>query len=219
MSRRSNAVRSAMFTVRDLVGGLLTGAALGAMIDGLGKSAPTTARVLAILVAGTVVGISVRMWGHDIARLDDGRDSGAAGWTTAMALAPVIIIVAAALGTLEPVLVERGARNGLAIHVVYALLFVAATLLIAGVGAFALGSGMHGAAFGLQLAAVAGVAAAVGFLAVVLAMNALGWQVGAPDAGRRATMVVVTSLGLIVAASTAGGAIGAMLPRPTVTIS
>jgi hypothetical protein len=208
-----------MFTVRDLVGGLLTGAALGAMIDGLGKSAPTTARVLAILVAGTVVGISVRMWGHDIARLDDGRDSGAAGWTTAMALAPVIIIVAAALGTLEPVLVERGARNGLAIHVVYALLFVAATLLIAGVGAFALGSGMHGAAFGLQLAAVAGVAAAVGFLAVVLAMNALGWQVGAPDAGRRATMVVVTSLGLIVAASTAGGAIGAMLPRPTVTIS
>jgi F0F1-type ATP synthase assembly protein I len=219
MTRRSNAVRSAIVTVRDLVGGLLMGAALGAMIDGIGKSAPTTARVFAILVAGTAVGIGVRTWGHDIARLDGGRDSGAAGWTTALALAPVIIVIAAALGMLEPVMVERGARSGLAIHVVYTLLFVAATLLIAGVGAFALGSMMHGAAFGFRLAGVAGVAAAAGFLAVVLVMNALGWQVGAPDAGRRATMVVVTSLGLIAAASAAGGAIGAMLPRPTVAMS
>jgi hypothetical protein len=73
---------------------------------------------------------------------------------------------------------------------------------------------LYRAAFGLRLAIPAGLAAAAAFLAVDLVMDALGWRVGAPDAGRRATMVVVTAIGLLAAATSAGGAIGAMLPRP-----
>lgn len=87
-------------------------------------------------------------------------------------------------------LVQRGARLGLELHVVYTLLFVTATMVIAAVGAFALGTGLYRAAFGLRLAIPAGLAAAA------------------------ATMIVVTAIGLFAAATSAGGAIGAMLPRP-----
>jgi hypothetical protein len=44
-------------------------------------------------------------------------------------------------------------------------------------------------------------------------MYALGWRVGAPNAGRRATMLVVTALSASAAAIAAGGAIGARLGR------
>jgi hypothetical protein len=40
-------------------------------------------------------------------------------------------------------LVQRGARLGLELHVVYTLLFVTATMVIAAVGAFALGTGLY----------------------------------------------------------------------------
>ena len=207
-------VRSAMFTVRDLVGGLILGVALGAAIDGAGKAVPTLARGVAIIVVGTVLIMSGRMWGRDMGRLASGSNPGAGGWSAALVFTPVVVIVAVTLGELEPVLVQRGARLGLELHVVYTLLFVAATLVIAAVGAFALGTGLYRAAFGARLAIAAGPAAAAAFLAVALVMDALGWRVGAPDAGRRATMVVVTAMGLFAAATSAGGAIGAMLPRP-----
>src|SRR5437762_31582 len=59
--------RSAMFTVRDLAGGLIVGVALGAAIDGAGKAVPALARGLAIVVAGSVLIMSARMWGRDVA--------------------------------------------------------------------------------------------------------------------------------------------------------
>jgi hypothetical protein len=219
MRRRSIAVRSALVTVRDLVGGLLAGTGLGAAIDAAGKSLPRVARVVAVLVAGMVLVKSVRIWANDIVRLGGGSTSETAARTAVLSVVPTVIAVALALSALEPFLVERGAQNGLSIHVVYALVFVPATLLVAAVGALGLGTGIHGAGFGFRLAGAAGVSAALGFLAVVLAMDALGWKVGAPNAGRRGTMVVVTSLGMIVAALLAGGAIGAALPHPSASAS
>jgi hypothetical protein len=65
----------------------------------------------------------------------------------------------------------------------------------------------------MRLAANAGAAALLTFLAVDLLMYALGWRVGAPNAGRRATMLVVTALSASAAAIAAGGAIGARLSR------
>lgn len=207
-------VRSAMFTVRDLVGGLIVGVTLGAAIDGAGKAVPTLARALAIVVAGSVLIVSARLWGGDMGRLAGGSNPSGGGWWAALALTPAVVIVGVTLGELEPVLVQRGARLGLELHVVYTLLFGAATLVIAAVGALALGTGLYRAAFGLRLAIPTGLAAATTFLAVDLVMDALGWRVGAPDAGRRATMVVVTAIGLFAAAISAGATIGAMLPRP-----
>ncbi len=203
-----------MYTVRDLVGGLIVGVALGAAIDGAGKAVPTLARVFAVVVAGSAVIASARMWGGDMGRLANGSNTRAGGWSAALALTPAVVIVGLTLGELEPVLVQRGARLGLELHVVYTLLFVAATMIVAAIGAFALGTGLYRASFGVRLAIPAGLAAGAAFLAVALVMDALGWRVGAPDAGRRATMIVVTAIGLFAAATSAGGAIGAMLPRP-----
>jgi hypothetical protein len=202
-----------MLTARDLVGGLLIGAALGGLIDGLGKSVPTLARILAVIVTGIVLTISARIWGRDIARLAPESDAGAAGRAAAFTVGPAVVIVALALAGLEPVIIQRGARTGLEIHRVYTLAFVPVTLVIAAVGAFALGRGLYEAKFGIRIAVGAGIAAAASFLVVDLLMDALGWRVGAPGAGRRATMVVVTTLGLFAAAAAAGATIGAMLPR------
>jgi hypothetical protein len=110
--------RSAMFTVRDLVGGLIVGVALGGAIDGAGKAVPTLARALAIVVAGSVLIVSARMWGGDMGRLASGSNPGAGGWSAALALTPAVVIVGVTLGELEPVLVQRGARLGLELDVV-----------------------------------------------------------------------------------------------------
>jgi hypothetical protein len=212
MRKRSVAVRSALLTVRDLVGGLIAAVGLGALIAAAGKSFPRAAQVIAVLVAGAVLVKSVRIWANDIFRLG-GSPSATTARIAVLGLVPAVIAVGLALSALEPTLVARGAQNGLAIHVVYVLVFVPATLLVAAVGAFGLGAAMRSAAFGFRLASVAGLAAAVGFSAVAIAMDAIGWRVGAPDAGRRATMIVVTALGMVGAAFAAGGAIGLALPR------
>ena len=65
-----------------------------------------------------------------------------------------------------------------------------------------------------RFAIVVGICAALAFLIVDLSMDAIGWRVGAPDAGRRATMLVVTLLSVIAAALSAGGAIGWIMQRP-----
>ncbi len=213
MQRRPLIVRSAMFTVRDLIGGLVVAVAAGAVIDQFGKPLPILFRGIAIIVSGTLLFLGVRMWGRDIARIATGADPSSAGRATAIVVAPAIVIVALMLSAVEPTMVQRGASAGLGIHVVYRLLFVPATLLIAAVGSFALGRALYGSLFGARLAVGAGLAAAVAFLAINLVMDSLGWRVGAPAAGRRATMVVVTTLGISIAALAAGGVIGAMLPR------
>ena len=71
---------------------------------------------------------------------------------------------------------------------------------------------------GARLAVSAGVAALVTFLAVDLLMYSLGWRVGAPNAARRATMLVVTVISASAAAVTAGAAIGARFRRRVPTV-
>jgi len=63
----------------------------------------------------------------------------------------------------------------------------------------------------MRLSARAALAAVIAFLAVDVLMYALGWRVGAPNAAKRATMLVVTMLSASAAAIAAGAAIGAML--------
>jgi hypothetical protein len=49
-------------------------------------------------------------------------------------------------------------------------------------------------------------------LIVYQAMDKAGWRIGAPDAARRATMIVVTSLGALAAALAGGAVLGYFLP-------
>jgi hypothetical protein len=55
--------------------------------------------------------------------------------------------------------------------------------------------------------------AAIAFFIVASLMYALGWRIGEPGAGRRATMLVVTALSATAAALAAGWAIAWKLDR------
>jgi hypothetical protein len=210
MQTRSLIAPASGITVRDLLGGLIVGVGIGALVDTLPiPLIPRRGLAGAATLAATF--IAAWMWGRDMTRLAEGVETRVVGRWTALAFGPAIIGVGALLAAIEPTVVQRGARAGLAVHGVYTLLFVPATAFVSAVGSFALGRGLIDARFGLRLAGVAASAAATAFLAVDLVMYAFGWRVGSPNAARRATMLVVTALGALAAAAAAGAAIGALL--------
>jgi hypothetical protein len=136
------------------------------------------------------------------------------GWAAAIAVGPSVVLVGVSLAAVESRLIPQSADSSLPIHVIFSLLFVPAVLLIAAIGGFALGSGARGVRLGANLAMRAGLSAGLAFLIIDLLMDALGWRVGGPHAGERATMVVVTTFGTIGAALAAGAALGHRLSQP-----
>ena len=186
--------------------------ALGSLADAL--PLPLVAcRVFDGVVALCVTLLAGRLWGLDMATLGHVPDPRGTARLTALSVGPAILAAGAILAAIEPAAVARATQAGYSIHFVYSVLFVPVAGIVAAVGAFALGVGLNGRALGTRLAANAGAAALLTFLAVDLLMYALGWRVGAPNAGRRATMLVVTALSASAAAIAAGGAIGARLGR------
>jgi hypothetical protein len=211
-SRRDTAIAAAAITARDLIGGIVIAVALGSLADAL--PLPFVARrVFDGVVALCVTVLAGRLWGRDMAMLAHHPDPHGTARLTALSVGPAILAAGAILAAIEPVAVARATRAGYSIHFVYSVLFVPITGIVAAVGAFALGVGLNGRTLGLRLAANAGAVALLTFLAVDLLMYALGWRVGAPNAARRATMLVVTALSASAAAIAAGGAIGARLGR------
>jgi hypothetical protein len=213
-ARRDTVIAAAAITARDLIGGIVIAVALGSLADTLPLPL-VPRRVIDAVVALSVTLLAGRLWGRDMATLAHASDPSVAGKLTALSVGPAIIAAGAILAAIEPVAVARATRAGYSIHFVYSMLFVPMTGIVAAVGAFALGVGIEGRRLATRLAANAGVTALVAFLAIDLLMYALGWRVGAPNAARRATMLVVTVLSASAAAVAAGAAIGAML-RPSV---
>jgi len=214
-AQRDAAIAGAAITVRDLVGGIVIAVALGSLADMLPLPL-VPRRALDAVVALSVTLLAGRLWGLDMATLAHASDPRITAKLTALSVGPAIIAAGAMLAAIEPAAVARAIRAGYSIHFVYSVLFVPVTGSVAAVGAFALGVGLGGRRLGTRLAVNAGVAALVTFLAVDLLMYSLGWRVGAPNAARRATMLVVTVLSASAAAVSAGAAIGASLRRTVV---
>ena len=211
-TRRDTAIAAAAITARDLIGGIVIAVALGSLADAL--PLPLVARrVFDGVVALCVTLLAGKLWGRDMATLAHVPTPHATARLTALSVGPAILAAGAILAAIEPAAVARATQAGYSIHFVYSVLFVPVAGIVAAVGAFALGVGLNGRALALRLAANAGAAALLTFLAVDLLMYALGWRVGAPNAARRATMLVVTALSASAAAVAAGGAIGARLGR------
>jgi hypothetical protein len=208
--RDSLVLPAAAITARDLIGGLVVGVALGALVDALPLPL-VPRRALAGVATLSMTLFAGGIWGRDMARLAGSTVLESAARWTAVSFGPAILLVGALLAVAEPVVVERATRAGLQIHSAYTLLFVPATAFVAAIGGFALGRSLGGSRFGMRLSARAALAAVIAFLAVDLLMYALGWRVGAPNAAKRATMLVVTMLSASAAAIAAGAAIGAML--------
>jgi hypothetical protein len=206
-------IRAAALTTRDVVGGLFVAIAAAGAVEALAFVPILPRRILAVGLTVAVFAQALNLWSRDITRL-----MGRTGTTVitrggTWLLAVLFTMIAFVLGLTEPFLVGRAASRGMQIHELYLLLFVTATLMFAAAGTFTLGRGLRGAAFGARLGAASGIVAAAAFFVVAITLDTLGWRVGAPGASKRATMVVVTLTGLLVAAIASGAVVGIMLRR------
>lgn len=209
------AIQGAMLTILILFGGLFislfTGDLVFRLIPGssvenvkVGHAAIAAVPALAGLLAGGAA------WGVYMGRLADASDARRMAVAGMVGFAPITIILAVGLGMGEPFILESiGGQTP--IHRVFTLLFAPSAFLIAGVSAYAVGRGLRDEALAVSLFWRVGLAAAVTFLLVNLAMESLGWVVGAPGAAERATMITVTAAGNLGAALVGGGVLGLIL--------
>ncbi len=215
--RYDTALKGALITVLTLFGGILVGVALGNLVfrslPGHSVTNPEPAHVIVTtipLLIGLLAGGAG--WGLLIGRLshrNDGRRMALAG---ILGFTPVTLLMTFGLLWLEPIAIE-GIGSQYPIHRVFTFLFVPTAFLIAGISASALGIGLRDNKLAQSLFWRVGLAAALTFLVVNLAMEAAGWVVGAPRAAERLTMLVVMSLGNIGAALAGGGLLGWTLAR------
>jgi hypothetical protein len=207
MLRHPMTVRAGWITARDLTVAVLFGAGLGAIFRRVPMSG---------LVSTSIVAVAASWWGRHMARLIGLGDERRIAWATGLAVGPSVMLVGVSLALAETGLVEQSANRGLPIHVIYSFLFVPAAVLIAASGGAGLGFGARGARLGASLAVWSGLSGGLAFLIIDLLMDALGWRVGGPNAGQRATMLVVSTFGAIGTALAAGAALGHRLTRTSV---
>ena len=204
----------ALITAGHLVGGIVVAIAAGSAIDALvGHYWFIGGRTLAAVVALAIFFVSASLWGRRISEIAEVGDPQRAGWWTGFFVGIPLIAAGGGLAPLEPVAVRIANGWGLPIHAAYLGLFVPAALIVTAVGSFGLGRGLRDNRLGLRLASVAAPAAAVAFLFVASFMYAVGWRIGEPGAGRRATMLVVSAISATAAALAAGWAIGRNLEQ------
>ncbi len=209
---RQVAIRGALLTGLWLFGGLLVGFVAAAGISGLPMHLPESARALIgvpiILIALVVSGF---YWGRAMARLTRASQPRRMAWAGALSYGPAIVLAALILGRLEVALIERGQGPDVPVHVVFTMLFVPATLFVAGMGGFALGAARQGIRLASWSGLSSGLAGSIAFLLVNLVMYQLGYRVGAPGAAERATMLTVLMAGSLGASLAGGAAIGLLL--------
>lgn len=206
------ALRSALLTAGCLFGSMLLGLAAGVLVSGLPLHMPGPSQnALAAVPALLAVIAGGGFWGRAMSRVCRSDRGRAMTWAGALSVGPAFILTALALTGLEIALVERGIGPSLPIYILFTLLFVPATFLVAASGGLALGIAQQDGALALRLAAGGGLAAALAFLVLNLTMDALGRRVGAPGAAQRATMVTVLALGALAAALAGGAAVGTIL--------
>jgi len=204
-------LRGALATAGCLAGGLVAGGVVGDLVhSAVTPFSSGLALALAVLTSGLFICGGGAIWARTMGRLAGATDGRRMAWSGAVGFGIVVIVVGLGLNGLERLVGETASRQ-LGIHHLYTLLFVPATLVVAGVGGYALGLGLRDRRLGARLARWGGLAAAVSFLVVDLAMDAAGWRVGAPGAVRRATMMTVTGVSALIAALVSGAILGRLL--------
>jgi hypothetical protein len=209
-NERASWAWGARITVGYLYGGLVLGIGLGLLIGSPTTHFPAVLRIAvsAIIALGAMI-LSSAGWGRAIARKLAVENTRRLARTTALGFAISIIVAGAALNLLEPLAIRGGV---LPIHIAYATLFVPAAFVVGAGTTAALAAGLRiDNANGRSVAITVGLCTAAAFLVTYLVMDLAGWRVGAPDAAKRATMLVVTALGALAASLAGGSALGARL--------
>lgn len=192
------------------MGGVIVGVGVGVLADRLPFHAPDQTIVLLAIIP--IFGGGA-IWGFLLTRIHGLSDRIGASIACSLSFGLGVIGAGFLLGALERVLVEGHRLPGVPIHVIFTLLFVPATLLVATIGAstILLVSGTRANWF--RSALTTGLAAALSFLIMDLLLDTLGMRVGAPGAAEHATMLTVAFLGSTAAAFSAGGILGHLLSK------
>jgi hypothetical protein len=151
-------------------------------------------------------------WARGLGRIFGWQSLSRLGWAGAFGIALPTLIAIIVLGQVEQELIQF-TFDGWRMHVLYALLFVPTTFLIAAVGTGVLGLAIGDPQLAWRLALVCGLAAALTFLVVAVLFDFFGMRVGAPGAEERATMLVVTLAGMWAAALVGNGALAWLVER------
>lgn len=212
------AIRYAFATLITLVGGIFAGFVTGfALFESLPGHLVEPARIgfsAAPALAGILGGGGA--WGWMLARLTRSQHKWALMRTGMLGFSlPLVLAMLALIG------IESGLEWLLSsmrfetppIHIIFTLLFVPTTFLLAACGASFVGRTLGVNWLVRPLALRAGSSAALAFLVVNIAMDLLGWRVGAPGAAERFTMLTVMMLGNTGAALAGGAALGITLHR------
>src|SRR6478672_4162054 len=108
MTGRVRALYAGWITLRDLVGGLLLGIALGAILDAVMKDFPVVLRrAVASIAALTILAIAGARWGRDMARYGGEQNEQRVGKAASIAFGSSVIIIGLTLSLIEPGLVAR----------------------------------------------------------------------------------------------------------------
>lgn len=166
--------------------------------------------VVAVALLTTFLAAGGVLWGRALSRIAGVDRAGRMAIAGAVSHVAMTVLAAQVLGQLELEFVERG-NTTLPIHVVFTVLFVPATFIVAAVmaGAVTLAGG-HGQA-SARVGLSAGAAAALAFLVLNVIQDVLGRRVGGPNAAATATMLTVMFIGNIGAAMAMSAVIGRAL--------
>jgi hypothetical protein len=200
-----------------MVPAVVLGIGIGDVVDGvvagLLRAVPGFAIVVAALVALVILAFGAATWGSVISRITSAGDEGRMARAGAVGVAPVVVVVALALTFFEGLFVEQRQLADVPLHNIYTLLFTPALAIVTGAGGLALSLGARQRATALILGVQCALGGGIAFLAVDLALDSLGWRVGAPGAEARITMLTTTLLGSLGAALIGGGIVGMGLTR------
>jgi cytochrome bd-type quinol oxidase subunit 2 len=211
---KRSVLASAIVTAVSLVGGMVAGATIGALVHGLPFHAPEQTMVFLASIPA-LVGVlgGGALWGSLLARIHNLPNRKGPPLAGALGFGLAVIGAALLLNVLEGALVEQGRLPGVPIHFKFTLLFVPATLLVAAIGGSAIALASGNRANWLRYALATGLVASLSFLIVDLVLDTVGMRVGAPHAAERATMLTVTFISSTAAAFSAGAILGRLLAK------
>jgi len=201
---------SAVITAVSLMGGVLLGVAIATLVDRLPFHTPD--QTLIFLAMIPIFGGGA-LWGFLLTRIHRLPNRIGASIAGSLSFGLGVIGAGILLGTLERALVEGHRLTGVPIHVIFTLLFVPATFLVATIGGSAMLINSGNRAGWFRSAVITGLAASLSFLIMDLLLDSLGMRVGAPGAARRFTMLTVAFLGSAAAAFSGGAILARLLSK------
>lgn len=207
---------SAVVTVVSLMGGVLMGVILGLLVDRLPFHAPDP--ILIVLAMIPIFGGGA-LWGFLLTRIHGLPNRLGAAIAGSLSFGLGVIGAAYLLLTLERALLEQPHGHELPIHILFTLLFVPATFLVATLGASAMLLVSGNRAGWSRSALITGLTASLSFLIMDLLLDTLGMRVGAPGAAEHFTMLTVAFLSSSAAAFSAGAILGRLLSTVAVHIN